>query len=160
MADNPQVKHVHVPRAAKACLACRRQKTRCFPSPDSLSCLRCQSLSRPCSFIKDGELETNVPSNGRKRAYPTDPTEPNIIELEQNVKKILSMLQSKQSANKFDHYETITASGVPTNQPQSPNSLITSPFMLISKSVSSESTPLSIRQIFNPPQNKSFTSNI
>lgn len=38
-------------RTLKACELCRKQKTRCFRSPDNLkSCLRCSFLKNTCSF--------------------------------------------------------------------------------------------------------------
>lgn len=160
MTERTEVRQVHVPRAAKACLACRRQKTRCFPSNDSLSCLRCQSLSRPCSFIKDGVGHSGfnnslaVSNNGKKRSISEiDNTVDgvNITELDKNVKKILTMLQSKishhpnSSSTRLAEFPSIT-----TTAP-----FKTSPFTLISDSVSPQSTPLSIRQLFKPSMTNS-----
>ncbi|ODQ61009.1 hypothetical protein WICANDRAFT_28061 [Wickerhamomyces anomalus NRRL Y-366-8] len=157
MTEPTQIKHVHVPRAAKACLACRRQKTRCFPSNDSNSCLRCQSLSRPCSFLKDGGAESSGGGNAstgsssnsnRKRSITVIDTSTtidgvNIIELDKNVKKILTLLQPKThpitSLNRGEDDSTTTKHKSPFQ---------TSPFTLISNSVSSQSS--TIRQLFNP----------
>ncbi|EMG48818.1 Zinc-finger transcription factor, putative [Candida maltosa Xu316] len=41
-------------RTLKACELCRKQKTRCFRSPENPnSCLRCRFLSKTCSFEKE-----------------------------------------------------------------------------------------------------------
>lgn len=48
-------KGIRMSRAAKACEICRRQKTRCFPSQNSSSCLRCMTLGFECSFLITGE---------------------------------------------------------------------------------------------------------
>lgn len=37
-------------RTTRACDLCRKQKTRCFRSPDKDSCLRCSFLGKKCSF--------------------------------------------------------------------------------------------------------------
>lgn len=48
-------KAIRTSRAAKACEICRKQKTRCFPSQNSPSCLRCMTLGFECSFLISGE---------------------------------------------------------------------------------------------------------
>jgi len=185
-----EIRQIHVPRAAKACLACRRQKTRCFPSNDSSSCLRCLSLARPCSFSKDGDgdgnknngggatvggtiggttitmgtsvdsagqISQNVSNNGgtngtRKRQRTNANTEidynVNVTELDKNVKRILSLLQTNQS-RPISHPATSNSTepdDIPLVTTKAP--FKTSPFALISNSVSSKSTPSSIRQLF------------
>ncbi|GMG34169.1 unnamed protein product [Ambrosiozyma monospora] len=40
-------------RTMKACESCRKQKTRCFKSPNTIGCLRCLSLGVSCSFEDD-----------------------------------------------------------------------------------------------------------
>lgn len=49
--EKPQKRAVRTSRAAKACDICRKQKTRCFPSGSSRSCLRCVTLGFECSFL-------------------------------------------------------------------------------------------------------------
>ncbi|RCK62665.1 Transcriptional activator of proteases prtT [Candida viswanathii] len=44
-------------RTLKACELCRKQKTRCFRSPENPnSCLRCRFLNKTCSFENDASL--------------------------------------------------------------------------------------------------------
>ncbi|ANZ74898.1 BA75_02405T0 [Komagataella pastoris] len=53
-------------RASKACSSCRRQKTRCFPSSDSIACLRCASMSQVCSFEEDLLKRATDPDNSKE----------------------------------------------------------------------------------------------
>ena len=47
-------KYAQASRTLKACELCRKQKTRCFRSPENPnSCLRCRFLSKACSFEKE-----------------------------------------------------------------------------------------------------------
>ncbi|KAG2732131.1 hypothetical protein G9P44_004548 [Scheffersomyces stipitis] len=50
-------------RTLKACELCRKQKTRCFRSPENKACLRCTFLSKSCSFEVTLESLPLTPSN-------------------------------------------------------------------------------------------------
>lgn len=51
-------------RASKACELCRKHKTRCYDSDDpGGSCLRCQTLSQPCSLSRSDSNVGLIASN-------------------------------------------------------------------------------------------------
>ena len=60
-------KYAQASRTLKACELCRKQKTRCFRSPENPnSCLRCRFLSKTCSFENEeteGEISGMLPFN-------------------------------------------------------------------------------------------------
>ncbi|CCH41997.1 hypothetical protein BN7_1536 [Wickerhamomyces ciferrii] len=176
--SQPTVRQIHVPRAAKACAACRRQKTRCFPSNDGPSCLRCQSLSKPCSFITDGGPNnggngggggTNGNSEGPrllpgghaivggiKRTVSEAGFDIDFGALDQNVKTILSILQSKNEVPKIIENNEQVEQEEEEEEPIDDNTSIsipsfqTSPFNFLMNSISKQSLPNSIKSIMNP----------
>ncbi|CEP21867.1 unnamed protein product [Cyberlindnera jadinii] len=138
-----------VPRATKACASCRRQKTRCFPSPNSISCLRCYSLGKDCSFLTDGTLsDPDVINKKRKIDDDNEASQPSIEgsdslkTLGDNVKKILAIIQRQHNLpSALDEYDS-SSMALPPAQ--------TSPFNLMYKSVSFQNLPLTVSHLLSP----------
>ncbi|CDR45113.1 CYFA0S16e02278g1_1 [Cyberlindnera fabianii] len=142
-----------LPRARQACVTCRRQKTRCFPSPNSVSCLRCLSLAKECSFLTDGtpfKLDQDTVNRKRKlddemeSAQPTMEGSETFKALQDNVKRILSIVQRQHGIQSSTNFDDMDASSKPLPPAQ------TCPFNLISKSVSYQSTPITISHLLSP----------
>ncbi|KAL6407574.1 hypothetical protein AUP68_08593 [Ilyonectria robusta] len=95
-------------RASKACDLCRKQKTRCYASNDANGiCLRCQTLSQPCSLIFAAtESRSASPAGTQRRqilsAAPEDSTQSKssdarLERLEKTVETLLDRLDALTS---------------------------------------------------------------
>ncbi|KAK0384886.1 hypothetical protein NLU13_7365 [Sarocladium strictum] len=87
-------------RASKACLLCRRYKTRCYASEtEGGSCLRCQTLAEPCSL--QGEHITTRPRSSipkspiDRRAPVPRPVEDRLDRLERTVGSLVDRLDAR-----------------------------------------------------------------
>ncbi|CUM65384.1 uncharacterized protein PRCAT00003020001 [Priceomyces carsonii] len=90
-------------RTLKACDLCRKQKTRCFRSPDNpKSCLRCKFLDKICSFESNPEpLQYNNSNNAPSQTQGTTGEESKKIDMiYSGVTEILTLLKS--GANNFE----------------------------------------------------------
>ncbi|CAO2657023.1 Nn.00g058260.m01.CDS01 [Neocucurbitaria sp. VM-36] len=47
-------------RASKACIACRKQKTRCYESVNGRACLRCERVGQKCSLDVQESINSNI----------------------------------------------------------------------------------------------------
>lgn len=57
-------------RAPRACVSCRRQKTRCYESTISgAACLRCDRLNQRCSFVRTPTIQENVANRNTDARY-------------------------------------------------------------------------------------------
>ena len=92
-------------RASRACLTCRKYKTRCLPTPNSRACLRCTTLGMDCSFMENAD---NDSMNSYQNSIYTilDPqsqynssavVENRLQALEKNVAEILKILRNNNS---------------------------------------------------------------
>ena len=60
-------------RTLKACELCRKQKVRCFRTPDNPnSCLRCAILNRVCSFESNGDHEIDTTTKNHPEGRKID----------------------------------------------------------------------------------------
>lgn len=102
-------KSATAPRAFKACQACRKLKTRCFPSDLLTACSRCWSLQVVCSFEEDAvakgtfasvqeirELESSSKSNQNFISRPTADSEwSKLNQIHEDVKKLVRLLTAE-----------------------------------------------------------------
>lgn len=163
-----QAEGKQIPRASKACVGCRKQKTRCFPSSDRVECLRCVSLGRTCSFLTDIETEDVFGSHKRQQVESVAMSEvpsmssvssvatPSLLMIEDNVKKILSILESSSPYTPAapqvpsideDNDDSLHAYSIDSSFRK--KSFKSSPIMTIHNSVSDKNKPISIKQILS-----------
>ncbi|ANB14832.1 hypothetical protein AWJ20_2445 [Sugiyamaella lignohabitans] len=82
-------------RASRACSSCRKQKTRCFPAPNSLACLRCQTLALDCSFVEDSDEVAVGLNNWENGSGGGSVFTSRLDNVEHNVAKILRLLEGR-----------------------------------------------------------------
>lgn len=154
-----KIKKTHVPRAARACTRCRRQKTRCFPSAETSACLRCFSLGKDCSLVEVDRPDSFVQSsdhqahNGAKPVVIKGTDQGNhkaeggdVEQIKGDIKRILTMLGRQQQGVPMEYEDNV----IPIN----------SPFSLIEKSVSFQNTPLTMSSLLHPIPSFDEPSNV
>ncbi|EGW34046.1 uncharacterized protein SPAPADRAFT_134248 [Spathaspora passalidarum NRRL Y-27907] len=139
-------------RILKACDNCRKQKTRCFRSPENPnSCVRCHALNKSCSF-ETFNFDPYFTDNNKLDLIYNGINE--VLGLLKNTPTMVatpisnsSSINSQQQENeKEDSNEFVDDS---TQFQSPPSSFITSPFLIISNSVP-ESVPSPIHKLLNP----------
>ncbi|KAJ5272346.1 hypothetical protein N7478_007471 [Penicillium angulare] len=129
-------------RASKACDHCRRNKTRCYSGIGAgNTCLRCHTLSLPCSLEKhlkagpfqsppetQNEFEINDKNSSSNKKSSTDESYDRLERLERTVVMLMDRLdaQSKDQGNLAAH----TASPR-VEEPVTPSELNPAPVILI-----------------------------
>ncbi|KIW02086.1 hypothetical protein, variant [Verruconis gallopava] len=78
-------------RAGRACVACRKQKTRCYAGErPGASCLRCNTLRQSCSFTTEAEVQS--PSLATPALGSVSATDARLDRLETTVNLLLKRL--------------------------------------------------------------------
>ncbi|KAK6456425.1 uncharacterized protein RJT20DRAFT_145498 [Scheffersomyces xylosifermentans] len=95
-------------RTLKACDLCRKQKTRCFRSPENKSCLRCTFLNKPCSFEFSVEAMPMTPSASSLTTIINDQAETNRkLDLIYNgIHEVISMMKNTGSTGMTSNSST------------------------------------------------------
>ncbi|ODV81261.1 uncharacterized protein CANTADRAFT_339225 [Suhomyces tanzawaensis NRRL Y-17324] len=143
-------------RTLKACDLCRKQKTRCFRSPENpLSCLRCTFLNKPCSFETTPDTIPTIPEpNGG------DPTLKKLDLIYSGINEVLRILKHGDAASalrksgqeSIPHHDHNSDQANFEDHPtfQSPtNSLKASPFSIVTNQVSSHEIPTPILNLLD-----------
>lgn len=163
-------------RATKACVSCRKKKTRCFPS-DGVSCSRCKSLNYVCSFEEDalssGRFETldqtrrwRAPNREVFNVVEKDPSN-RLLTMHDDIKKILRIVaENNRSTGIFEQLESLVDFGdigpTPTagktreehresmSQTVIPYAHITSPYNILKESPTNSLLPFCVTSLLNP----------
>jgi hypothetical protein len=136
-------------RASRACLTCRKQKTRCFPAPNSLSCLRCKTLALECSLDNGDLVELHSPNSDNVAV------ESRLENLEHNVGEILKILQNgttrRKSLPRTDKTSSLTKEKLKAPSFGLPSlSFKASPFSIFGSLAVPRNFPLTITRLFDP----------
>lgn len=142
-------------RASKACVICRRQKTRCFPSQDTKACLRCASLGIECSFLTDNTLDNSA----LPHASSLDDTglERRLGVLESSLGEVLRLVQNGR--NRHDrgprslHDSLLLNGNYGSSLPQfgfHSTTFITSPFSSLGSLMTPTNYPPPIQRLITP----------
>lgn len=165
-------------RTLRACELCRKQKTRCFRSPEyPTSCLRCRFLSKTCSFKLE---EEETPESLQPVSNEGDPRVGLILE---KVNELLNIVKSGRVGNEQGGEEHLinndarllleTASSMQTHHQVNSNSLlnveileqttpefqsatqsfITSPFAIIKNQMKDVHCPAPIQNLYQSENN-------